>query len=80
MAAVPITLMQALDGKGRRILGDGDGPTMEDPLAAVVETSSRGHALARDTRLTEVGRECWRRFKIEPPCRLNFEPGLMANL
>ena len=22
----------------------------------------------------------WRRFKIEPPCRLNFEPGLMANL
>ena len=27
----------------------------------------------------DVGR-CWRRFKIEPPCRLNFEPGLMANL
>ncbi len=26
------------------------------------------------------GKECWRRFKIEPPCRLNFEPGLMANL
>lgn len=25
-------------------------------------------------------RDCWRRFKIEPPCRLNFEPGLMANL
>ena len=25
-------------------------------------------------------RSCWRRFKIEPPCRLNFEPGLMANL
>ena len=24
--------------------------------------------------------KCWRRFKIEPPCRLNFEPGLMANL
>ena len=24
--------------------------------------------------------QCWRRFKIEPPCRLNFEPGLMANL
>ena len=24
--------------------------------------------------------DCWRRFKIEPPCRLNFEPGLMANL
>lgn len=23
--------------------------------------------------------ECWRRFKIEPPCRLNFEPGLLAN-
>ena len=27
-----------------------------------------------------VLRTCWRRFKIEPPCRLNFEPGLMANL
>jgi type I restriction enzyme R subunit len=26
------------------------------------------------------GQACWRRFKIEPPCRLNFEPGLMANL
>jgi len=25
-------------------------------------------------------KECWRRFKIEPPCRLNFEPGLLANL
>jgi hypothetical protein len=23
--------------------------------------------------------QCWRRFKIEPPCRLNFEPGLLAN-
>ena len=23
---------------------------------------------------------CWRRFKIEPPCRLNFEPGLQASL
>jgi hypothetical protein len=27
-----------------------------------------------------LGDFCWRRFKIEPPCRLNFEPGLMANL
>ena len=25
-------------------------------------------------------RGCWRRFKIEPPCRLNFEPGLQASL
>lgn len=57
MAAVPITLMLALDGTSRRILGDRDGPTMDDPLPAVVETSLSGHALARDTRLTEVGRE-----------------------
>ena len=28
----------------------------------------------------EIGLRCWRRFKIEPPCRLNFEPGLLANL
>lgn len=27
-----------------------------------------------------VRQRCWRRFKIEPPCRLNFEPGLLANL
>jgi len=32
----------------------------------------------RIERAQEAG--CWRRFKIEPPCRLNFEPGLMANL
>jgi len=25
-------------------------------------------------------KKCWHRFKIEPPCRLNFEPGLLANL
>jgi hypothetical protein len=30
--------------------------------------------------LLAEGLDCWRRFKIEPPCRLNFEPGLMANL
>jgi len=29
---------------------------------------------------TGIDLVCWRRFKIEPPCRLNFEPGLMANL
>ena len=30
--------------------------------------------------IKELEQHCWRRFKIEPPCRLNFEPGLMANL
>ena len=32
------------------------------------------------SRLNRKVHLCWRRFKIEPPCRLNFEPGLMANL
>ena len=43
--------------------------------------------LPGETRLEAAARaaadpvaRCWRRFKIEPPCRLNFEPGLMANL
>ena len=35
---------------------------------------------ARTKRKFVVTTDCWRRFKIEPPCRLNFEPGLMANL
>ncbi|MEY4765523.1 MAG: hypothetical protein RI907_2196 [Pseudomonadota bacterium] len=40
----------------------------------------------RQTLLSTTGfhgfmyERCWRRFKIEPPCRLNFEPGLWANL
>ena len=29
---------------------------------------------------TQDSWDCWRRFKIEPPCRLNFEPGLQASL
>ena len=33
-----------------------------------------------DAQRTGLSTDCWRRFKIEPPCRLNFEPGLMANL
>ena len=30
--------------------------------------------------INQLRNGCWRRFKIEPPCRLNFEPGLMADL
>ena len=37
------------------------------------------HPIALANVLANEG-GCWRRFKIEPPCRLNFEPGLMANL
>jgi len=45
---------------------------------------AQGHAQpgATTDKAAEMpaGTICWRRFKIEPPCRLNFEPGLMANL
>ena len=36
--------------------------------------------LAQAMQTYALERLCWRRFKIEPPCRLNFEPGLMADL
>ena len=42
-----------------------------------VLTSQERALLAENTQALLT---CWRRFKIEPPCRLNFEPGLMANL
>ena len=42
--------------------------------------SQRRHSSAAGLSPVEFEqRHCWRRFKIEP-CRLNFEPGLMANL
>ncbi len=47
---------------------------------------TRRHAADGVDRLSQslfdasVDLNCWRRFKIEPPCRLNFEPGLQASL
>lgn len=38
------------------------------------------HAWLDEPTLADAILDCWRRFKIEPPCQLNFEPGLMANL
>ena len=34
-----------------------DTPTSEEPLAATLETGPSGYILARETKLTEVGRE-----------------------
>jgi hypothetical protein len=28
----------------------------------------------------EIGLVCWRRSKFDPPCRLNFDPGLGAGI
>jgi hypothetical protein len=57
-----------------------DEHLIEAPLGG--ETVYDGHFLRvqRDrVRLpdgAEASRECWRRSKFDPPCRLNFDPGL----
>jgi hypothetical protein len=43
-------------------------------------TRQKGASRQRPGVVTFERYACWRRFKIEPPCRLNFEPGLQANL
>ncbi|WP_024813820.1 type IV toxin-antitoxin system AbiEi family antitoxin domain-containing protein [Acidovorax sp. JHL-3] len=51
--------------------------------AGLLERVGRGLYRLPGAQVTEfesLALVCWRRFKIEPPCRLNFEPGLMANL
>ena len=47
---------------------------LEDEVGVVAPDGARVRVDVLDEEV------CWRRFKIEPPCRLNFEPGLMANL
>ena len=37
-----------------------------------------GHSLA--SAFGFVGLACWRRSKFDPPCRLNFDPGLGAGI
>ena len=41
--------------------------------------SVAGVALSHGINANIVHRWCPRRFKSEPPCRLNFEPGLEAD-
>ncbi|MEO3715649.1 hypothetical protein [Roseateles flavus] len=33
-----------------------------------------------EARLQRIIKECWRRSKFDPPCRLNFDPGLGADI
>ena len=57
--------------------------TEREQLIALAKRRKTAQALALRARIVLAcaeGLDCWRRFKIEPPCRLNFEPGLMANL
>ena len=45
-----------------------------------IQWKSGGFVMATVQQISLTGSQpCWRRFKIEPPCRLNFEPGLLAN-
>lgn len=48
-------------------------------LGIFSDRMGRKAALSASILLMAGGSLCWRRFKIEPPCRLNFEPGLLAN-
>ena len=65
---------------------DVDGSALVDVVAdlhmgaADDAFAGTGFIAAHVVDIAFVVQVCWRRFKIEPPCRLNFEPGLMANL
>ena len=65
-------LLETLEQRRDRLLSELDHltkPIQVQPPATTKWLSPR----------VEFKGECWRRFKIEPPCRLNFEPGLLAN-
>lgn len=37
-------------------------------------------AMVSGQSLATVRKVCWRRSKFDPPCRLNFDPGLGAGI
>jgi len=81
-------LQEALEARYKGWLGRGTVRTLRAGTWATLTQSTLdplsqfGQAEGdKDFFFTQVhALGCWRRFKIEPPCRLNFEPGLLANL
>ena len=77
---LPPSKVKEVEAKTRRLLlstifvSAGFGGTFA--VAAAFWINERSEALVLFILFLSV---CWRRFKIEPPCRLNFEPGLLAN-
>ena len=55
-------------------------PLLRYMLKSNIGRSSQAKLILAVGLLLDFMEACWRRFKIEPPCRLNFEPGLLANL
>ena len=92
-AAMPAPDLERRDSLGRLISLTWKGECScantsgERWLVAVDGSACSSRAVAVGARLVAMGQGsmlelvnvCWRRFKIEPPCRLNFEPGLLAN-
>lgn len=65
----------------RRMPFDVKAPNATTRKAIAELEAGKGKRFASvDDLMADLHADCWRRFKIEPPCRLNFEPGLLANL
>ena len=45
-----------------------------------VKALSKRNPVPLGTSLDKVMGDCWRRSKFDPPCRLNFDPGLGAGI
>ena len=73
-------LLEAADFTDRRLPSVPDRPAGIHSKKAVKASSNKVANLLGTAIAIQEEDACWRRFKIEPPCRLNFEPGLMANL
>ena len=70
--------LQAMNAESVEITHE--STSFEIPLPGVMLMSRQLESLGQHAHWVSHFLMCWRRFKIEPPCRLNFEPGLMANL
>ena len=68
------TPLMVRDGRGRYRPADAD-QILEAARQVIEQKMQRG-----ETFTSPEAVKCWRRFKIEPPCRLNFEPGCCRRL
>lgn len=56
------------------------GATFRDPDGNTYVDLSAGVGVGSVGRCHPKVVECWRRSKFDPPCRLNFDPGLGAGI
>ena len=56
---------------------DADAELMDKLSLFKAKTLTR-LALGNDQSASPIRNVCWRRLNLDPPCRLNFDPGLVA--